>query len=185
MQIDMGTTSLFGVPSMYDGLKWWKRLGLTTGSVPIEPDRKLYRKWKTYIRENFASAYKELHKRKEGRRGPSTNAKGKTLKMIYEAAGIPMKDFKNGFERGVYFSEFYENTKDFLCGKIEESELKLKPLFQGDVNAIMEWWRPRAIMRYQKLKAENKLKPVPLFYNHLGYMDFDTAKEMFFDEVGR
>ena len=122
---------------------------------------------------------------KEDVNGPVTNYKGKALDMIYEAAGIPIKDFKTGYERGVYFSSFYENTKEFLCGKIGKSELELKPLFRGDVNAIMEWWRPLAIKRYKKLKAEGRLKPNTQFYNHLGRMDYETAKETFFDDVGR
>lgn len=181
----MTTTSLFGFPSMYDGLKWWKRLELTTGSIPIEPDIQFYRKWTAYVKEIYPTEFKQAMTQKKGVRGPVTNSKGKVLDLIYKAAGIPINDFKTGFERGVYFSSFYENTKEFLCGKIGEDELKLKPLFQNDVNAIMEWWRPLAIKRYLKKKAEGKLKPESNFYNHLGYMDYETAKEMFFDEVGR
>jgi len=181
----MTTTSLYGFPSMYDGLKWWKRLDLTKGKVPIQPDAYIYKKWLQYVKKSKAKEFAEMMKQDEDTSGPVTNYKGKVLDMIYEVAGIPIDEFQTGYERGVYFSSFYENTKEFLCGKIGEDELKLKPLFQGDVNTIMEWWRPEAIERYKKLKAAGRLKPELQFYNHLGQMDLETAKETFLGEVGR
>lgn len=181
----MTTTSLFGVPSMYDSLKWWKQLGLSKGAVPIQPKAEVYDKWLQYVKRTNAKDFAGMMKQDEGISGPVTNYKGKVMAMIFKTAGIPMKHFMHGHERGVYFSSFYENTKEFLCGKIGESELRLKPLFKDDVNAIMDWWRPRAIKRYLQLKTEGRLKTERQFYNHLGQMDYDTAKEVFFDEVGR
>ena len=46
--------------------------------------------------------------------------------MIFNELGIKLSDYTHGYERGVYYSEFYENTKDFLQNKIDEKELKLK-----------------------------------------------------------
>jgi len=181
----MTTTSLFGFPSIYDNLKWWNRLQLSKGDVIIPPDAQIYKKWLKYVQETKRKEYTERMTQDDDTSGPVTNYKGTVLDMIYKTAGIPIDEFKHGFERGVYFSEFYENTKDFLTGKIDESELKLKPLFQDDVNGIMKWWIPEAIGRYKMLKKKNRLKPDTNFYNQLGYMDYETAKETFFDDVGR
>ncbi len=181
----MTTTSLFGLPSMYDRLPWWKRLGLSTGNVLIQPDAQIYKKWVKYIKGAEAEEFDKLTKKNSPEDSGVSFIKSKILNLIYQTAGISVEEFKHGFERGVYFSSFYENTNDFLCDKISDSELKLKPLFQGDVNSIMEWWRPRAIKRYRQLKTENKLKADTQFYNHLGRMDYETAKEAFFGDVGR
>ena len=56
------------------------------------------------------------------------------------------------FERGTYYAPFYQNTKEFLDNKIDESQLKMKPLYKGDKDEVLNWWKPKAISRYQKLK---------------------------------
>jgi len=47
-------------------------------------------------------------------------------------------------EKGVYFCELYKNTKDFLCGNIDESKLEKKEI---TIEKIMDWWKPKAIKR--------------------------------------
>jgi hypothetical protein len=49
----------------------------------------------------------------------------------------------------------------------------------------MKWWRPQAVGRYKMLKKQGRLKLSRHFYNHLGHMDYETAKANFFDDVGR
>jgi hypothetical protein len=181
----MTTTSLYGRPSIYDSLPWWRDVGDTTGNVSIQPKPQIYRKWLRYIQRLDPAGYNAMVRQKEGVSGPVTNYKGRVLTRIFQVAGIPQAKYRHGFERGVYFSEFYDNTKEFLCGQITEDHLELRPLFKSDVEGIMEWWRPKAIRRYQKLKAECKLKPGKIFYNHIDQMDYETAKEIFLGDVGR
>jgi hypothetical protein len=71
----------------------------------------------------------------------------------------------------------------------------MKPLFKDGVKAILEWWRPKAIQRYKKLKAEGRLNPNKLFYNEMdrnivypSMTDkeaYNEVKKKFFIDVGR
>jgi hypothetical protein len=179
--VGMTTTSLYGTSSMYDKLPWWNAIGKSKGLVTIQPSPEIYRKWLKHIKKDFEA----LMEKQQEEKGYTTQYKPTILKMVFKAAGINEKDFLHGFERGMYFSEFYENTKEFLCGKISEDELKLKPLIAGDVGEIMKWWRPQALGRYKMLLKKDRLKIRKHFYNHLGYMDYETAKAVFFNDVGR
>jgi hypothetical protein len=179
------TTSLYGPSSMYNAIPWWKTLGATIGAIPIQPDVNIYKKWRLWVRTNRKKEFAEITTTKNGRGGAATSEKTRVVELIFDSASISKDEYKHGFERGVFFSSFYENTKDFLCDKISENDLVLKPRFQGDIGAIMDWWRPRAIKRYLKLKEENRLKKFSPFYNDMDRMDYQTAKEKYFGDVGR
>ena len=178
------TTSLFGVPSMYDQIKQWKRLGLTTGRVPIQPRMDIYKQWKKFVQATRTHELNEVVKRDVDDTGPVTNEKSKVMTLIFKAAGLRLGDYEHGHSRGIYFSEFYENTKDFLCGKVAESELVLKPLFQESIEQITERWRTQAIKRYRNLKQEGKLNPQKQSYSQLGQMNFEDAQKAFLVEEG-
>lgn len=179
------TTSLFGVPSMYDQIKQWKRLGLTTGRVPIQPRMDIYKRWKRFVQTTRTHELNGVVKRDVEDAGPVTNEKAKVTTLIFKAAGLRLGDYEHGHPRGIYFSEFYENTKDFLCGRVTESELVLKPLFQESIEQITDRWRKQAIIRYRKLKQDGKLNPQKQSYSQLWQMDFQTARKTFIDDVGR
>lgn len=182
--VGMTTTSLYGRPSMYDSLKWWKCVGGSKGKIPIKMDEQFYEIWHSYVRQHDPNYLKQMTQ-KEGVSGPVTGAKMRVLSMIFKAIGVKQSDFNHGYERGVYYSCFYENTKEFLQRKIQEKDLKLKPLFQGDVQAIVDWWKPKAIERYKKLKLENKLDGEKLFYLPMANMTYQEAKAKYFRAVGR
>jgi hypothetical protein len=181
----MTTTSLYGRPSMYDRLPWWKAVGDAKGSIPIQPDDATYARWRDYVRKSRAKEFKEATKQKEGVSGPVTGETMRVMSLIARTAGISLNEYQHGHERGVYYSCFYENTQEFLRGEIPESKLVMKPLFQEDTKAILDWWRPKAINRYKSLKADGKLKPEKLFYNH-GYLkDYETFKAQHLKYVGK
>jgi len=179
------TTSLFGVPSMYDRISEWKRMGETTGKLPIQPALNIYYRWLEIVKCLAGSSFQQATTQNGDASGPVTNYKAKVITMIYRQAGVRLADFEHGHRRGIYFSEFYENTRDFLCGRALESDLIMKPLFQETVQQITERWRAKATKRYQTLRAEGKLKPQKHSYSQLGKMDFDAAQEAFLDDVGR
>ena len=105
--------------------------------------------------------------------------------MIFKACGIKSTDYHHGYQRGCYYSCFYQNGFDFLRGEIDESKLVMKPLFQRDVQAVLDWWKPKAIKRYQKLKQEGRLNGEKLFYNTVRGMTYEEAKKAFAGAVGR
>src|SRR5258708_15112815 len=113
----MTTTSLYGRPSIYDGIPWWRDLGDTTGRVPIQPKPAIYRKWLSYIQRLDPNGFRGMMTQKPGVSGPVTNYKTKVLTRIFQEAKISQKHYQHGFKRGVYFSAFYQNTNEFLCGR--------------------------------------------------------------------
>jgi hypothetical protein len=183
--VGMTTTSLFGVPSMYDRIKEWRQMGETTGKMPIQPKLDIYHTWLEFLKCFAGSSFEKLLAQDDTVSGPVTNYKAKILAMIYRMAGIKLADFQHGHRRGIYFSEFYENTRDFLCGRETEDGLSLKPLFQETVQQITERWRVQAVRRYKSLKRKGELKPQRHSYSELGQMDFQAAQEAFLDDVGR
>jgi hypothetical protein len=84
--------------------------------------------------------YDKAMTQKEGISGPVTGAKMRVLSMIFNSVGIKQSDYQHGYARGVYYSCFYENTKEFLCRKITEDKLVMKPLFSGDVDEILKFY---------------------------------------------
>lgn len=187
--VGMTTTSLYGSTkgnvSMYSGLKWWKTVGMSKGKVPIKPYEDSYKEWHDWLKQHRKEAYDEAMTQKEGVKGPVTGAKMRVLNMIFKECGVKQSEYCHGFERGVYYSCFYENTKEFLSRKITEDKLVMKPLFKDDTKAILDWWRPKAIERYKKLKAEGRLNPHKLFYFEMTDMEYADAKSKYFDAVGR
>lgn len=185
------TTSLYGGKSMYDGLPRWQNLGVTKGAVAIEPNVDIYSRWKEYLRSRRKKEYDEATKQ-EG--GIKNNAKGHVLNLAFTVAGIEDKSqYRHGFERGVYFSEFYENTKEFLCGRCSEGDLERKRnglctvvgSVYNDTPGISQWWKEQAIGRYSMLHKQGRLKSGKHFYSALTRLDYKAAKEMFLEDVGR
>ena len=183
--VGMTTTSLYGSYSMYNSLKWWHKCGSSTGKMVIKPDDDIYDTWHQWVKDNKTEQYNKAMTQKEGVSGPVTAAKTRILNMIFQTLGIKVNDYVHGYERGVYYSAFYENTKEFLQSKITEKDLKLKELFKKDVQGVMDWWRPKAIERYKKLHGEGNIKSDILYYNKMIGMTYEDAKSKFFNEVGR
>jgi len=183
--VGMTTTSLYGSYSMYNSLKWWHKCGSSAGKIPIKPDDKIYEVWHHWIQQNKKEKYEEVMTQKEGVSGPVTGAKQRSISMIFNELGIKLSDYTHGYERGVYYSEFYENTKEFLQNKIGEDQLKMKDLYVNDKKAVLDWWKPKAIERYKKLSLENKIKSDILYYNSMIGMTYEEAKRRYFNEVGR
>jgi len=181
--VGITTTSLYGSYSMYNSLKWWHKCGTSAGKMSIKPDDAIYKVWHDWIKENKAEKYKAAMTQREGVSGPVTGAKTRVLNMIFSELGIKSSAYVHGFERGTYYACPYKNSKDFFCSKITEDKLVLNPLYTE--NAIINWWKPKAIARYKTLKAENRLKPDVLYYDKMIGMDYQTAKNTYFSEVGR
>ena len=99
--------------------------------------------------------------------------------------GLSSSKYEHGYNRGVFFAEIYDNTKDFLKGKIKEDELILKKRLDNDVESIVTWWQKKSLKRYYKLHTENRLKPEMLFYADMIGKTWEEAKTKYLGEVGR
>lgn len=182
--VGMTTTSLYGSYSMYNNIPVWHKCGTSSGKILIKPDQSCYDTWHKWIKENRSEEYIKTMTQKEGVAGPVTAAKLRILSMIMDSCELKQKHYVHGYERGVYYSCFYQNTKEYLQNKITDEELKIKHLISGDVNSIMEWWRPKAINRFKKLFSENNVKKDHLFYLPMVNMTYEEAKEKYFADVG-
>jgi hypothetical protein len=182
--VGMTTTSLYGSYSMYNNIPWWHKCGSSAGKILIKPDQYCYETWHQWLKDNRKEEYIKAMTQKEGVAGPVTGAKMKILSMIMSACDIKLKNYVHGYERGVYYSCFYENSKEFLQNKIDEDKLLMKPLIKDDVKSIINWWKPKAIQRYKKLYAEGKTKNNTLFYDTMIGMSYEKAKNTFFADVG-
>jgi len=183
--VGMTTTSLYGSYSMYNSLKWWHKCGTSAGKIAIKPDDDIYKIWHDWLKVECKLQYEKAMTQKEGVSGPVTGAKSRVLSMLFSKCDLKQSHYQHGYERGVYYSCFYENTKEYLQNKIGDNDLRMKELFKRDINGIMDWWRPKAVDRYKKLKSEGNLKPDIHYYNKMIGMSYDEAKSTYFNEVGR
>jgi hypothetical protein len=192
--IAVGTTSLYGIHSQYNGIPLFKTLGESAGKISIKPDDKYYDPWHQWLKENRADWYMENITRERARNGanmgyeangPVSGIKQKILGQIFKECGIKATEYHHGFKRGVYMAMMYENGNDFLCDRITEDQLVLKDKFAQGVDYINKWWKKHAISRYTKLHEEGRLKPEHLFYIDAIGMSWEEMKEKYLGEVGR
>ena len=181
----MTTTSLYGIHSMYNGIPLWKTLGESSGKVSIKPDDSVYKPWMEWMKEEKTEDFKKIMTQKEGVSGPPTGVKQQILSYIFRELGIRKADYDHGYKRGIYFSSFYENGRDFLKGDIDDSELIMRNKFIEGYDYINKWWKRKAIKRYTKLHKENRLKPDILYYSDILGMTWKEAQDKYLSEVGR
>lgn len=183
--IAVGTTSLYGIHSQYNGIPHYKTLGESAGKVATKPDDKYYDVWHQWLKEHKSEDYTKTTTQKEGIEGPVSGVKQRILSMIFKELGIKSTHYQHGFKRGVYFAMMYDNGNEFLQNKIDESQLKMQKKFTEGDEYTMKWWKPKAIRRYAKLFDEGRIKPEPLFYLDIIGMTWEKAKETYLKEVGR
>ena len=183
--IAVGTTSLYGIHSQYNGIPHFKTLGESAGKVATKPDDSVYEGWHHWIKENKSEEYAIQTAEKEGVDGPATGVKQKVINMIFKEVGIKASHYQHGFKRGVYFAQMYENSNEFLRNEITEDQLIMKDKFVDSDEYTMKWWKPKAIKRYEKLHEEGRIKPESLFYLDIIGMSWEDCKEKYLKEVGR
>ena len=192
--VGVGTTSLYGVHSQYNGIPHFKTLGESKGKISTKPDDKVYNPWHQWLKENRADWYK-MHimdeRERNGanmgydRNGPVSGIKQKIIQAIFKELGIKGNAYDHGFQRGVYFAQMYENGNEFLCSKIEEKDLVLKDKFAKGNEYTVKWWKDKAIKRYTTLYNDGRIKPEVLFYVNAIGMTWEQMKDNYLKEVGR
>ena len=171
------TTALYGGSSQYNSIPHFKGLGHSSGLVKIKPDDWIYNIWKDYIKEKYPEKYKAA----QLKTGPKQNV----INLIFKELGIKGNEYFHGYKRGVYFASIYENGNDYLCGKIEVKDLKMKDKFIEGDDYTIRWWKDKAIKRYTTLHTEGRLKDETLFYSNIIGMTWNDCKEKYLKDVGR
>jgi len=175
--VGITTTALYGVHSQYNGIPHWKTLGETAGQINLKPDDDVYLVWNQWLKDN----HPEEHHKAVNATGPKNNV----INRIFKHLGMKAKHYQHGFKRGVYFANIYDNGKDFFTNKIEDKDLIMKEKYKLDYDRIINWWKPKAIRRYEKLHKENRLKSEQLFYPEIIGLSWEETKEKYLGDVGR
>ena len=194
--IAVGTTSLYGIHSQYNGIPLFKTLGESAGKISLKPDDKFYDPWHQWLKENRAEWYQNNITNErirngasmgtgDGASGPVSGIKQKILGQIFKECGIKANQYHHGFKRGVYFAMMYENGNEFLRNEITEDQLVMKDKFKQGNEYIQKWWKKHAISRYTKLHDEGRIKPEHLFYIDAIGMSWEEMKQKYLGEVGR
>lgn len=179
------TTSLYGSYSMYNNIPYWKAVGSSAGKILIKPDDKVYDYMLQYIKEHRRDEYDAIQDGNNNAIGVTSGLKQRLLAPIFDEVGLKMSDYTHGYQRGVYFAAIYENAREFLCKTIDESKLVMKPRYVQDVDGMVEWWKDKAIKRYEKLHSENRLNPEILFYDGMIGMTWNESKRAYLEDIGR
>jgi|TARA_Y100001938_G_C8027372_1_gene398759 hypothetical protein len=175
--IAVGTTSLYGINSMYNGMPHFKTMGETSGKVRLKPDDEAYLPWNKWLKEN----HPEEHHKAINATGPKQNI----LNKVFKHCSIKGSEYDHGFKRGVYLAMMYDNGCEFLRGEINESNLKLKQKFQEDIPYTEKWWKKKAVRRYENMYNQNRIKPESLFYWDVIDLSWEETKNKYIKEVGR
>jgi hypothetical protein len=192
--VAVGTTSLYGASSQYNGIPHFKTLGESAGKVNIKPDDKFYDPWHQWLKETHSDWYKKnISDERErnganmgyGTNGPVSGVKQKIIGKIFKECGIKNDTYHHGFKRGVYFAPMYENGNQYLCNKIEVKDLVMKPKFAEGDDYTIKWWKDKAIKRYTTLHTENRLKNETLFYSNIIGMQWEDCKTKYLKDIGR
>ena len=157
--VGLTTTSLYGSYSMYNSIPYWKKLGSSKGTALIKPNDVIYKYWLRFIEKNYNEEFKKAQE--------MSAPKQKILKLMYDVLGIQTSKLQNEYNRGIYFSSFYKNTKEHLCNEIADDELIIEPSFVNMKSDVMEWWKKKAMNRYKNLIKHNNVQENHLWYGNI------------------
>lgn len=188
--VGVTTTSLYGKNklgglSQYDNLKHWKKMGFSSGSVSYETTKPTVAMLRNWLKKNHTRKYFEWYVAKKPSGQPyKRDHKNRSYSFTYSKLDVPKELIRSEHQRGIYFSPLYNNTNDFLCGKINDTELMKS--FDTSYEALAELWKTKyAMKRIRSLKEQNRVSTETLFYDDLIYMSWEETKTKYLSQVGR
>lgn len=188
--VGVTTTSLYGKTksgglSQYDNLDHWKKMGFSSGSVSFEPERETRYEIRNWLMKNHTRKYFEWYVAKRHTGQPyKRDHKNRSLYFTYSKLGIPKELVRSEHHRGIYFSPLYDNTNDFLCGKIKEKDLVKS--FDTSYESLTDIWKNKhAKGRIKQLMKKDQVSYETLFYDDLIYLTWEETKQKYLCQVGR
>lgn len=188
--VALTTTSLFGKDkgghglSQYDNLKFWKKMGYSTGSSALRVSKPTRALMYEYAKETWPDKYDSFM-------NPNIDVRDRLNRFhqwIYRALGLKANEFTSNHDRGVYFARRYINTDAFLRNEISQDDLisRSTPHQDFTISGLTTLWKERyAKGRFEKLALNSSLKTEPLFYDDLALLSWESAKEKYLPNVGR
>ena len=190
IMVGVTTTSLYGNTkanglSQYDGLDYWEKMGFTAGSVSYEPERETIYLIRDWLKTKHTRKYFEWYVATKGSGQPyKRDHKNRSLQYVYAQMKIPKELIRSDHARGIYFSELYTNTNEFLRGEIKED--KLVKRFDSSYEALVKIWKEKhARGRIGFLKKKDKVSKDILFLDDLIYMNWEDTKAKYLAQIGR
>lgn len=188
--IGVTTTSLYGKNklgglSQYDNLKHWKKMGYSSGSVSYETTKPTVNMLRNWLKKNHTRKYFEWYVAKKPSGQPyKRDHKNRSYNFTYSKLDVPKELIRSEHQRGIYFSPLYNNSNEFLCGKIEEAQLT--KAFDTSYEALANLWKTKyASKRIRSLKEQGRVSTETLFYDDLIFLDWEAAKNKYLSQVGR
>lgn len=188
--VGVTTTSLYGktktIPlSQYDRLDYWKKMGWTAGSVSFEPEKSTQKLIQQWLMKNHTRKYFEWYVAKKPSGQPhKRDHRNRSLTYTYGKLGIDKKLIKSEHARGIYFSELFKNTKEYLREEIQEN--KLIRAFDNSTEALTHIWKTKyAKKRIESLIAQGRVSKESLFYDDIIYLNWEETKKKYLFQVGR
>tara|TARA_B100001250_G_scaffold331698_2_gene296914 strand:+ start:1331 stop:3157 length:1827 start_codon:yes stop_codon:yes gene_type:complete len=157
--VGITTTSLYGSYSMYNSIPMWKKLGKSNGKIVLKPDDDKYLFWNHWVKENYKEEY--FHATH------STGPKQNVINLIFRKLGIKSGRYENEHQKGVYFLNLYENTREYLRGELGEKDLIISNKISGGIDNILDWWIPKVERRYNNLEESKSLQVESLWYENI------------------
>jgi hypothetical protein len=188
--VSVTTTSLYGMTkagglSQYDNLKYWKKMGYSSGSVSYEPTKETIYMIRDWLAIHHERKYFEwYHATKETGQPYKRDHRNRSMTFAYQKLGIPSEIQRSNHQRGIYYSPLYDNTCEFLRKEIPETELKKS--FDTSTEALTNIWKEKyARKRIESLKQSGRVSSETLFYDDICFMDWEETKAKYLPQVGR
>ena len=188
--VGVTTTSLYGktktIPlSQYDRLDHWKKMGWTAGSVSFETERSTRKLIQQWLMKNHTRKYFEWYIAKKPSGQPhKRDHRNRSHTFTYSQLGIEKKLIKSEHARGIYFSELFKNTKEYLKEEIQED--KLVRAFDNSTEALTHIWKTKyAKKRIESLIAQGRVSKETHFYDDIIYLNWEETKKKYLFQVGR
>jgi hypothetical protein len=182
------TTSLYGseAGTQYDNLTpYWRKLPKDTSSEsPIRLTSETYSELCNWLRHEHTEMYYKIFVKKNKDTGMLQTREGKTIALTYayRQLGLNKVEFNSKEARGIYSSFLYQNSIDYLNGRIKEEELI--PAFSNSIEDLSEFWRfgsmgdttkPTSEIIKEKKKPEKIRKKVQMKGQTKGRVDSKTT----------
>lgn len=184
------TTSLFGKTkqgglSQYDNLKHWKKMGYTSGTVAYQASKETQYMLRHWLHKHHTYRYFEWYGAVKPTGQPyKRDHRNRSFHWTYQKLKVDKTLTHSEHARGIYFSPLYNNTREFLRGEIEESQLD--KLFDTSTEYLVDLWKTKyASKRIKSLIKNDRVSDETLYYDDLIYLDWEQTKEKYLNDVGR
>lgn len=188
--VGVTTTSLYGKTksgglSQYDNLKYWKKMGFSSGSVSYETTKTTQYMIRDWLHKNHTRKYFEWYVAKKETGQPyKRDHRNRSYNFTYTKLGIDKSLISSAHQRGIYFSPLYDNTCEFLRGDIDAESLKKS--FETSEKYLSDLWKDKyARKRINSLVNNDRVSDETLFYDDLIWLSWNEVKEKYLTNVGR